>query len=505
MSGTQLMFLRSRDRIAGSTTDATFNISPPIDRGKVWKIQEWQGQALVGPRNDTVIEVALDWTGAWDPASAAKTTYRANVYPSLGPIVQKQSLYDDYLGQTSTAANFTPANLADIGYSQPTPTPAPFLYTQLALPGFVESNAAGAAPPSAQTQLAMALELAIRKVIAQAVFSYCGGANFYPQVDPDNGRAGYSLRGGAVSRFDVYPYNTLVAKDFLSYDAWYPDVASMFHVVPPGATITHLSQSFSVPVPANGVTPPAPAADAPLVPGTRYTFTNTSSRYAFIFLYDDAFNVSAGDASGLTGLPPWVTALSFIIHGEMARVFGLEPGVEVAVEGMRPRDPNWTPGSGAPRWPLRSAINIGGGTGTGWYPNAWTNTPKTVTVPSYLATFAPASVVYQTPRLDVYCSMLRNHQTITSSAQGGLTTLCLQIPLGGDASALIQYQNNSSDFSNSNNQEIIGQFSIRLALDTGEEINSPNTLPPGVDAATAEGALFVDFPEWVMQLAFGDV
>lgn len=501
------MFLRSRDRTSGSTTDATFNISPPIDRGKVWKIQEWQGQALVGPRNDTVIEVALDWTGAWDPANSAKTTYRASVYPSLGPIVQKQSLYDDYLGQTSTAANFTPANLADIGYAQPTPTPAPFLYTQLALPGFVESNAAGAAPPSAQTQLAMALELAIRKVIAQAVFSYCGGANIYPQVDPDNGRAGYRvlprLSPGASASF-LYGTISYVAKDFLFFDTWYPDVASMFHVVPPGATVTHLSQSFAAAPPADGVQPAAPAADAPLVPGTRYTFTNTSSRYAFVFLYDDAFNASNNTSTGTTQLPPWVTALSFIIHGEMARVFGLEPGVEVAVQGMRPRDPGYTPGYGAPRWPLRGTPNILGASGD-HYPNLWTNVPQNVTVPSYLATFAPASVVYQTPRLDVYCSMLRNHQTITSSAQGGLTTLCLQIPLGGDASALIQYQNNSSDFSNSNNQEIIGQFSIRLALDTGEEINSPNTLPPGVDAATAEGALFVDFPEWVMQLAFGDV
>ena len=499
------MFLRSKDRIAGTTTKATFNISPPIDRGKVWKIQEWQGQGIVGPRNDTLIEVAVEWTGEWNPTTGAKTVYKGQVYPSLGPITQKQSLYDDYSGQTSTAANFTAANLADIGYYQPTPTPAPFLYNQLTLPGFVESNASNASPPSAQTQLAMALELSIRKVIAQAVFAYCGGANFYPQVDPDNGRAGFIVRGGAVARVEVYPYVPLDAQNFLSYDNWYPDCAAMFHVVPPGATVTHLSQSFSVPVPADGVTPSPPAADAPLVPGTRYTFTNTTSRYAFIFLYDDAFNVAAGDATGLTNLAPWITGLSFIIHGEMARVFGLEPGVEFSVQGMRPRDPNLSPSSTTPRWPLRSAVNVGGGTAANCYPNLWKNTPSTVIVPSYLATFAPKSVVYQPPRLDVYCSMLRNHQTIASSAQGGLTTLCLQIPLSGDANQVIQYQNNTSDFSNSNNQEIIGQFEIRLALDNGEEINSAQTLPPGTDPNTVEGALFVDFPEWVMQFAFGDV
>lgn len=540
MPETQQLLVYSRDRVQGDTTNCTFNISPPIERGSNWKILEWSGSALVGPQNNTSIDVTVTYATNYD-CTVVQPVYTTRKYPALNPIVQPNSLYDDYCGFLSTEPNYTAANLeSQLNFPIQHPSPAPFLYTQYVLTGYAETG--GATSVSAQTQLAANLQWSLRQAIAEAVVGWCNQVtpadnSAYRDTSvtkagmvfpPDSVLGAYS--GNAVRYQDFgYPSAPQYVVQCHWYDTWVLDIPSLFHVVPPGATISHLSTSCStVPAvsggPGNPQYPPAPTSSTELVQGTVYTFTNTSSAYAFVFMPDDALAMNnnitdPGTLPGPYNMPPWVTNLTFTINGTMARVFGLQDGVPFSVAGLPTRDPNYTFADQAnghnyllPRWPARKNIGMYNTVNDVGYNRAPTfmaidspqsNAGKTISVPTSFATFAPGLAGIPAPVLNIYCSLMVDHQTRTTNVGpgGGVTTLALRVPLGTDASQQVSYLNTTSDYPNTVRQERISQISFQLALENGDLLNSAQTLPPGF-YNISNGALVPSYPEWTMAMAF---
>ena len=533
LPGVQIVHLRSQDRVGGTVTDPVFNLTPAIDRCKNWKLLEVQCQPVVGPVNNTTIDVVFDWSRDWRLATQEPRVEIYGLYPSLGPLVQTRSLYGDYVGWASSADNFNPTELEDIDFPAEKPTPAPFLYTRFTPYGYTDSGG-GTANSSAAGQLAMCIQLAVRKAIAQGLYGYNTqptyvGVPTNPQLkarylDTYNGYGGFAitpandstLSGNLLQHTSVFGIDTTdyAYGENTAFDTWAVDVPGLFHIVPPGATITHLSTTCQSTIQNTDGTYPTPGADTPLNRGTEYVFTNRTSRYAFVFMPDDGlacaqFVTGSNPLDNNYPCVPWILGLSFRINGELAKVLGVPPGEWVDVPGLPPRATN-NPFVGAPgnirvwRWPLR--VNWNYSTDADHQhtqPTAFLDdNAAPIAVPANYASYAPKTQIYITPKLDVYCSLLLDHQTMRSSFNGELSTLLLQVPLGDDGNAVVQYQNNTSDFPNRTRQEVVGQFSLRLGLDTGEELNSQRTLPPGTDLATVEGALFTEFPDWSAQMAF---
>lgn len=537
---TQLLFLRSQNRVSGSTDNAFFNISPPIERGKNWKVLSWSGLPLVGPLNNGYVDVQFSFSTAFDPGADVAPTVipPTRIYPALQNLVQPLGPYADYCGFFSDEPNYTATNKADNFISTGSPTSCAWLYTNFSMPGYVETT--GNQPPSSYSQLLACIQFSIRRAIAQGIASYMTASfpPYAPGVQPqscagnildlERGFAGMNVPPQSSIDFDqgrlfVQKYGSsgpgpgiYYIGEVTRWDSWVVDIPSLFHIVAPGATVTHVSTTSATQAPNDGT---APLATDPLLAGSTYTYTNNTSRVAFVFMPDDGLAVRAAQTFLGIGVntpyffAPFLTALSFRVHGNVASVLGLPQDTWIGVGGMALAPPFEGSVFGfsdlrVPRWPLRTAFgDYSGSTLPDFCTNQFyvqSGAFGSITVPAAMAYYASTIALYQPPVLDMFCSLLIDHQTMTTSNVGGTTTLCLQIPLGESANNVVSYLNTTADFSNTVRQELISQFSVSFKLDSGEPLNSLQTLPPGVDGTTADGALFVGFPDWTAEIAFTD-
>jgi hypothetical protein len=508
MGDTQLLFLKSVDRVRGSTSDATFTLHPPIPRGGKWKALSFSMLSAIGPLNNTSIDVEFTTTTSntlytqgppYIPIGAR--TYKTTKYPATLSPMQPTSLYDDVMEWRPVTPLFD-VEKDILQPPSPTITPSYWLLNQFTPPGFSETNN-GAFSMSAASQLATLIQQSIRIAIAEGMGNRMNNAQLrFSAEDPG------SLKLEMTANNFFYVGSVPVGS---GASAWQPyttvdtnvvDFAKLFHIVPPGATVSHLN--------AHGdtkyvVTPPPDPVEFTDIDFRknmyRTVFTNRTNRWAFIMFWDPAFGVSRSsvlppplndpDYSG--DFPPWPLDLKFKINGTIAYLFGLEPN----------------------RW-QKVAVPPNRFTENAFWNQRFVVYPPSVQIfnefkdrlnyfETYLgkefATYAPTGLVPAPPTLLVELSLLTDHQT--RSAKEKMSRVAMAIPLPASATDVIQYTNSSIDWSSQMRQERISEISVRLTNWLGEELNSEKTLPPGVESIEAfNSAGLPTTPDWTMEIAF---